>query len=166
MSDNSALTVRHAVTVRHNFETAHRLPHLAGKCENLHGHSWWAEITVTSPNLAAGTVVEFGGFKRALREWIDTFLDHGAMLGHTDPLAPILAGHGSKLFRFGADDPTEQERHAADLGWPSVEAVAELLSRVATDALHTLPRAAGAVVSHVRVSETAVNAASWTAAQQ
>ncbi|MGW4694852.1 6-pyruvoyl trahydropterin synthase family protein [Kitasatospora cineracea] len=152
----------HTVTVRHNFETAHRLPHLSGKCENLHGHSWWAEITVAAPVLAAGTVVEFGAFKRALREWIDTFLDHGAMLGANDPLAPVLAGQGSKLFRFGADDPTEQEQHAAGLLWPSVEAVAELLSRVAAEALHTLPRAAGAYVSHVRVAETAVNAASWT----
>ncbi|RGD62051.1 6-carboxytetrahydropterin synthase [Kitasatospora xanthocidica] len=153
----------HAVTVRHNFETAHRLPHLAGKCENLHGHSWVVEVTVTAPVLAAGTVVEFGAFKRALRTWIDSFLDHGAMLGASDPLAPVLAGQGSKLFRFGADDPTEQEQHAAGLGWPSVEAVAELLGRVATEALHTLPRAAGAYVSHVGVSETAVNAASWTA---
>ncbi|MFC8717978.1 6-pyruvoyl tetrahydropterin synthase family protein [Kitasatospora sp. NPDC057198] len=151
----------HTVTVRHNFETAHRLPHLSGKCENLHGHSWWAEITVSAPVLAAGTVVEFGAFKRALREWIDTFLDHGAMLGANDPLAPVLAGQGSKLFRFGADDPTEQEQHAAGLQWPSVEAVAELLSRVANEALHALPRAAGAYVSHVRVAETAVNAASW-----
>ncbi|ROR42930.1 6-pyruvoyl trahydropterin synthase family protein [Kitasatospora cineracea] len=151
----------HTVTVRHNFETAHRLPHLSGKCENLHGHSWWAEITVTAPVLAAGTVVEFGAFKRALREWIDTFLDHGAMLGANDPLAPVLAGQGSKLFRFGADDPTEQEQHAAGLQWPSVEAVAELLSRVAAEALRTLPRAAGAYVSHVRVAETAVNAAAW-----
>ncbi|MFJ6380154.1 6-pyruvoyl trahydropterin synthase family protein [Kitasatospora sp. NPDC092039] len=154
----------HAITVRHNFETAHRLPHLAGKCENLHGHSWLVEVTVTAPVLAAGTVVEFGAFKRALREWIDTFLDHGTMLGANDPLAAVLAGQGSKLFRFGAEDPTEQEQHAADLGWPSVEAVADLLARVATEALHTLPRAAGAYVSHVGVSETAVNAASWTAA--
>ncbi|MFJ2866857.1 6-pyruvoyl trahydropterin synthase family protein [Kitasatospora sp. NPDC087314] len=154
----------HAVTVRHDFQTAHRLPHLTGKCENLHGHSWVVEVTVTASELAAGTVVEFGAFKRALREWIDTFLDHGTMLGAADTLVPVLAGEGSKLFRFGAKDPAEQEQHAADLGWPSVEAVAELLGRVATEALHTLPRAAGAYVSHVGVSETAVNAASWTAA--
>ncbi|MCC9309114.1 6-carboxytetrahydropterin synthase [Kitasatospora sp. RB6PN24] len=155
--------MNHAVTVRHNFETAHRLPHLASKCENLHGHSWNVEVTVEAPELAAGTVVEFGAFKRALRQWIDTFLDHGAMLGATDPLAPVLAGQGSKLFRFGATDPTEQEQHATGLAWPSVEAVAELLARVAAEALHTLPRAAGARVAQVTVTETAVNAAHWRA---
>ncbi|MFJ8043774.1 6-pyruvoyl trahydropterin synthase family protein [Kitasatospora sp. NPDC096147] len=156
-------TAAHTVSVRHNFETAHRLPHLSGKCENLHGHSWVVEVTVAAPHLSAGTVVEFGSFKKALRGWIDTFLDHGTMLGATDPLAPVLSGQGSKLYRFGAADPTEQEQHAADLGWPSVEAVAQLLGRVAAEALATLPRAAGAYVSHVAVSETAVNRASWSA---
>ncbi|MFB8235515.1 6-pyruvoyl tetrahydropterin synthase family protein [Kitasatospora purpeofusca] len=159
------MSATHGLTVRHNFETGHRLPHLSGKCENLHGHSWWAEITVTSDYLAAGTVVEFGAFKQAIRAWIDTFLDHGLILGAGDPYVPFVAGQGNKLFRFGADDPTEQELLAADLPWPSVEAVAQLLGRVAIEALHTLPRAASARVSHVRVSETAVNAASWTAGQ-
>ena len=118
---------RHGVTVRHNFETAHRLPHLGGKCTNLHGHSWWVEVSAVAPTLDSGTVVEFGTFKSALRSWIDTYLDHGAMLGFDDPMAKLLADHGSKLFRFGAPDPLPAEEPASDLPHPTVEAVAVLL---------------------------------------
>lgn len=139
----------HTVSVKHNFETAHRIPHLAGKCENLHGHSWWAEITVTCAELSAGTVVEFGAFKRELRSWIDTHLDHGAMLGPGDPLLPLLRAEGCKVFEVE--------------GWPTVENVAELLAHVAADVLDDLVRAPGAYVSRVHLSETHVNAATWEA---
>ncbi|MFC7328857.1 6-pyruvoyl trahydropterin synthase family protein [Marinactinospora rubrisoli] len=151
----------HSVTVRHNFETAHRLPHLAGKCMNLHGHSWWVESTVAAPALRDGTVVEFGLFKAELRTWIDTHLDHGAMLGADDPLAKLLPDCSSKLFRFGAAAPSPAERFAADLPYPTVEAVAELLARVSADLLLGLDHAPGARVRRVRVTETHVNAAEW-----
>ncbi|MFZ4160457.1 6-pyruvoyl trahydropterin synthase family protein [Streptomyces griseoincarnatus] len=139
----------HTVTVSHNFETAHRLPHLSGKCENLHGHSWWAEITVTAPALAAGTVVEFGEFKKLIRQWIDTHLDHGTMLGPGDPLLPVLRAEGCKVYEVE--------------GWPTVENVAALLAGTASRALDHLVRAPGAYVSRVRVTETHVNAATWEA---
>jgi 6-pyruvoyltetrahydropterin/6-carboxytetrahydropterin synthase len=139
----------HTVTVRHNFETAHRIPVLAGKCESLHGHSWWAEITVTAADLSEdGTVVEFGSFKRALRRWIDEKLDHGVILGDADPLLPILAAHGK----------TYQVR-----GWPTVENVAGLLAHIAGLLLDGQVRAPGAYVSRVHVAETHVNAATWEA---
>ncbi|MDN3056864.1 6-carboxytetrahydropterin synthase [Streptomyces sp. SRF1] len=139
----------HAVTVKHNFEAAHRLPHLPGKCVSLHGHSWWAEITITAPELASGLVVEFGPFKKAVRAWIDEHLDHGVMLGPTDPLLPLLAAHDCKT-------------HIVE-GWPTVENVAGMLASVAADALLTLVRAPGAAVTRVHVQETHVNAATWEA---
>lgn len=139
----------HVVRVRHNFETAHRLMHLPGKCQNLHGHSWWADITVEAPALAAGMVVEFGPYKQKLRAWIDENLDHGAMLGSDDPLVPILEGMKSKLYVFPQD-------------WPTVENVAKLLSDVAEDILHELVRAPDAKVSQVFVQETHVNGAGWS----
>ncbi|MFW5415830.1 6-carboxytetrahydropterin synthase [Nocardiopsis sp. CNT-189] len=154
--------LRHGVTVRHNFETAHRLPHLSGKCENLHGHSWWAEVSVAAPELSAGTVVEFGAFKSGLRAWIDANLDHGAMLGADDPLAKALPDLGSRVYRFGAADPAPAERFAAGLPYPTVEAVAELLGRVAADLLGSLDTAPGARLRSVHVQETHVNRAEWT----
>ncbi|MEU0880247.1 6-carboxytetrahydropterin synthase [Lentzea sp. NPDC005914] len=151
----------YTVSVRHNFETAHRLPHLAGKCVNLHGHSWWMEAKVSAPALQAGAVVEFGALKARVREWIDTNLDHGAMLGAADPLADVLSEHKSKVYRFGAPDPEGAEQLAATLAHPTVEAVAELIARVVEDALRDLPSAPGARVAEVTVRETHVNSASW-----
>lgn len=139
-----------SVSVKHNFETAHRLPHIGGKCFNLHGHSWWTEITVEAPALDAdGMVVEFGAFKRGIREWIDTHLDHGAMLGTADPLLTVLRSEGSKVFEFEGS-------------WPTVEATAELLASIAAGILSRVQHAEGARVVSVDVRETAVNAASWT----
>ncbi|MEU0273182.1 6-carboxytetrahydropterin synthase [Streptomyces sp. NPDC006307] len=139
----------HSITVRHNFETGHRLPHLPGKCQSLHGHSWWAEVTAEAPSLASGLVVEFGPFKQQLRRWIDQHLDHGLMLGPEDPMLPVLQQYGMKIHQVP--------------GWPTVENVAGLIAHVAQDALQDLVRAPGARVTTVRISETHVNAATWTA---
>jgi 6-pyruvoyltetrahydropterin/6-carboxytetrahydropterin synthase len=147
----------------HNAETAHRLPHLGGKCVSLHGHSWQIEVTVGIPAVDdAGIGVEFGGFKRELREWIDTHLDHGVMLGANDPLVPALVREGTKLFRFGAFAyPDGDEKLAADLPWPTVELVAKLIDRVAVRILGGLAHAPGCWVMRVHVTETGTNAATF-----
>ncbi|WP_394621285.1 6-pyruvoyl tetrahydropterin synthase family protein [Lentzea sp. JNUCC 0626] len=139
----------HIVTVSHNFETAHRLPHIPGKCMSLHGHSWWADITVSAPELDGGIVVEFGPFKKALRRWIDEHLDHGVMLGSKDPLVGVLRSYDTKV-------------HVVD-GWPTVETVAAMLGRLAGELLAELGRAPGAQVTGVTVRETFVNSAGWSA---
>lgn len=139
----------HAISIRHNFETAHRLPHLPGKCISLHGHSWWAEITVTAPQLDSGLVVQFGLLKRQLRSWIDEHLDHGVLLGPHDPLVPLLRANNCKVYEVP--------------GWPTVENIAALLARVASEALRHIDHAPGAEVTRVHVTETHVNAATWTA---
>lgn len=147
------------MTVRHNFETAHRLPHLGGKCANLHGHSWWVEVTVAATVLTdSGTVVEFGAFKKGLRDWIDSRLDHGAMLGCQDPLRDVLTADGTKLFVFGG---AEDGVSVTDLEWPTVENVAILLSRVAGKLLEATDSAADSRVNRVVVKETHVNSAEW-----
>lgn len=138
------------VTVRHNFETAHRLPHLGtdSKCYNLHGHSWWCTVVIVAEDLTPdGLVVEFGAFKRAVREWIDTNLDHGAMLGQQDPLLSVLRAAGCKVYPFEE--------------WPTVEAVAEELAAVSARLLAAVPHASSARVLRVVVRETAVNGAMW-----
>lgn len=153
---------RHRITITHAFEAAHRLPHLGGKCRNIHGHSWRVEVAVAAPSLSGdGTVVEFGPFKQALRRWIDDHLDHGAMLGTGDSLLAAFQADGSKVFRFGAstDDSLSPETFAADLSWPTVENVAVLLGRASTQLLLALPHADNAYVARVAIDETAVNRA-------
>ena len=144
-----------SVTVSHNFESGHRLPILQGKCQNLHGHSWWTHVTVTAEE-GPDTIAEFGLLKKHLREWIDTHLDHGLMLGKADPLADLLPTYG-KVYVFDPDLPLTQS-----LAWPTVENVARLIARVGDDILHNITRAPGARVSEVKVSETHVNAATWS----
>lgn len=141
-----------AVTVRHNFETAHRLPQLGGKCQNLHGHSWWVEATVAGEAAPDGIVVEFHDLKSYLREWIDSNLDHGTMLGREDELVPALKAADSKVFVFGDSDPS------FGLNWPTVENVAELLTRVTAGCIRSRGWP-GVRVSRVVVRETHVNAA-------
>jgi 6-pyruvoyltetrahydropterin/6-carboxytetrahydropterin synthase len=162
---DSGASAAHRISIAHTFETAHRLPHLSGKCTNLHGHSWRVVVSATAPSLAGdGTIVEFGALKAGVRQWIDTYLDHGTMLGAHDPLVVPLTTAGCKVFRFGVDAATpsdEAETLAADLTWPTVEAVAVLLHRVSQLVLTALPSAAGATVGPVVVRETHLNTATY-----
>jgi 6-pyruvoyltetrahydropterin/6-carboxytetrahydropterin synthase len=166
------------ITVRHNFETAHRLPFLQGKCENLHGHSWWAEFEIE--NLKAtlngvdsfGISAEYGSVKKTIRNWIDTYLDHGTMLGAQDPLYQAELHHGGhawgllgKVFLFGYSGPDKVDpQEAADFPhpstyfsqrpWPTVESVAFMLC-------HKIQTLLGndLFVNKVTVQETHVNKA-------
>lgn len=63
-----------------SFDAAHFLTDYYGKCENLHGHRWRVVAYLEQDELQkAGTckdmVVDFGVFKRALRELTEE-LDH------------------------------------------------------------------------------------------
>lgn len=139
------------ISVSHGFEAGHRLPHITGKCQSLHGHSWRTTVEVSAPMVDyRGMVVEFGPFKQRLRSWIDAQLDHGVMLGHADPLLPILDQYG-KVWSFEGRDGE----------WPTVENVAVLIHRIASDLLISVLHVADARVSRVTVQETPVNAAWW-----
>ncbi|MFI7122619.1 6-pyruvoyl trahydropterin synthase family protein [Amycolatopsis sp. NPDC049868] len=161
----AAAPTAHQISIEHTFETAHRLPHLGGKCTSLHGHSWRVTVSVFAPTLSTdGTVVEFGVLKTGIRQWIDTHLDHGTMLGARDPFAVYLDTMGSKVFRFGAnscDTVDDTELLATDLPWPTVEAVAVLLRRVSQSVLVALPCAPAASVGRVFVRETHLNTATF-----
>lgn len=147
-----------SVVVKHNFETAHRLPFLDGKCVNLHGHSWWAEVTLFGDVDRDGILVDFATIKRGLRDWIDAALDHGTMLGYDDPLIVPLTRAGCKVFVF---DPTvgpcarRVSPNLRPLHWPTVENVAELIRRITLGLIANLD----GLSVHVRVEETHVNAA-------
>lgn len=162
-------SANHRVIIEHTVETAHRLPHLGGKCTSLHGHSWRVAVCVTAPGLTRdGTVVELGALKAGVRQWIDLHLDHGTMLGAHDPLVEPLVAAGCKVFRFAADPiaTDEAERLATDLTWPTVEMVAVLLRRMSQTVLTDLPSATGARIGQVVVHETHLNTAIYETAEQ
>lgn len=143
----------HSVTVRARFETGHRLPHLPGKCVNLHGHSWNAHITVATRTLDPGDMVmDFSALKKSICDFTDQYLDHGMMLGTADPYAQAFHDEGIKVYRFGTDPHTE------GLSWPTVESVAVLLGRVTTDLISLHPHL---WLVSAAVSETENNTATY-----
>jgi 6-pyruvoyltetrahydropterin/6-carboxytetrahydropterin synthase len=59
-----------------NFSAAHFLRGYKGKCENLHGHNWKVEISVSSEGLdSLGMVIDFSDLKKLAKEVISG-LDH------------------------------------------------------------------------------------------
>jgi 6-pyruvoyltetrahydropterin/6-carboxytetrahydropterin synthase len=59
-----------------SFAAAHNLNNYQGECENLHGHNWRVEVTVTARELdRAGLGIDFKILKGETKELLNT-LDH------------------------------------------------------------------------------------------
>lgn len=63
-----------------SFDSAHFLYGYNGKCANIHGHRWTAEVKIKGAKLQetgekAGMLIDFGDLKKAVRELADSF-DH------------------------------------------------------------------------------------------
>ena len=64
------------VTIRRSFSAAHTLKEIGGKCEELHGHNFVVEVSVTVPDLnREGLAIDFRVLKRWTEEILET-LDH------------------------------------------------------------------------------------------
>lgn len=162
--------VRGQVTlaVEHNFETAHRLPFLGGKCENLHGHSWLVKVHLQAYRLEGGMdkdgiSMEYGSVKKVVRQWIDMYLDHGTMLGVDDVLVKNnLDKYLGKVFYFGATDRAVFTYPS--LPWPTVEAVAEMICMKLQEQFDQEQTGLWVVATEVR--ETGTNWVTFTQALQ
>lgn len=83
------------ITKRFEFDAAHRLLNHEGKCANLHGHRYVAELTVSGPALDhVGRVVDFGELKRTVGHWIDEHWDHGYVYQVGDPVGALAQEFG------------------------------------------------------------------------
>jgi len=59
-----------------SFAAAHNLNNYQGECENLHGHNWRVEVSVTAKELdKAGLCIDFKILKAEAKELLNT-LDH------------------------------------------------------------------------------------------
>lgn len=59
------------------FEAAHRLPRHAGKCRELHGHSYRLVVTVERPvDLESGMAIDFADLKDVVDREVVSRLDH------------------------------------------------------------------------------------------
>lgn len=64
------------LTIHTHFAAAHNLINYQGDCENLHGHNWKVEVTVTTRELdKAGLGIDFKILKRETNAVLD-LLDH------------------------------------------------------------------------------------------
>ena len=77
--------MRIELTRQIKFCAGHRLMNHGGKCENLHGHNYVVDITVTGEQTDdVGRVVDFSVIKKLFKGWIDENWDHGFLLSRED----------------------------------------------------------------------------------
>lgn len=85
------------VTRSFTFDAAHVLPWHAGRCRNLHGHTYRLEVAVEGPIGANGIVIDFADLDEIVRrEVIDRF-DHCYLNDLLDnPTAELIAADAWK----------------------------------------------------------------------
>jgi len=60
------------VTIRKSFAAAHLLREIGGKCEELHGHNFFVEVSTAAESLnEEGLLIDF----RLLKRWTDEVLE-------------------------------------------------------------------------------------------
>lgn len=92
------------------FDAGHRLVGHEGKCANMHGHRYRAEITCTAKSLdGVGRVIDFAKIKELVGGWIDENWDHGFIYNVEDPIAGEFfdKNHTQKNFRVQCEPTAE-----------------------------------------------------------
>jgi len=129
--------VHTTATRRLEWDAAHRVTLHGGKCRNLHGHRYAAEVTVRGQVPEDGMVLDFGIIKTELGSWIDDNWDHGALLSYRDAeLHDLCDKQGWKVWIMS--------------GEPTAETIAEELFIQATNMVD----GKGLAVERIRVYET------------
>jgi len=117
----------YSVTKRIDFCYGHRLVDHDGKCRHPHGHNAVVEIEVRSDTLDSRNMVrDFSEIKRAVKDWIDTELDHRMLLRHDDPLVAALQQLGEPVYLLDSNPTVERIArlifdHVAAQGFPVVQ---------------------------------------------
>jgi 6-pyruvoyltetrahydropterin/6-carboxytetrahydropterin synthase len=95
------------LTIHTAFAAAHNLTHYQGDCENLHGHNWKVEVSITTNELdKAGLGIDFKILKKETNALLQT-LDHkylneippfNELSPSSENIARHLYGELTKLF--------------------------------------------------------------------
>ncbi len=73
------------ITRKGSFDSAHRVMNERMKCYNVHGHTYLYELTFSFDQMESiGYAIDFKEIKRVACQWIDDYLDHGAILNPKD----------------------------------------------------------------------------------
>lgn len=66
-----------SLTKRFIFDSAHKLPSYKGKCKNLHGHTYFLEVTIRGTiNERTGMIIDFGDIEKIVDSSVFKKLDH------------------------------------------------------------------------------------------
>lgn len=83
---------RRTISRKFEFDSGHRVLGHEGKCANLHGHRYVAEVRIACPNLdTLGRVIDFGKVKEIIGNWINENWDHNILLHVNDPLLKAVS---------------------------------------------------------------------------
>ncbi len=86
------------LTIHTHFAAAHNLINYQGDCENLHGHNWKVEVTVSARELdKAGLGIDFKILKRETKNLLE-LLDH-KYLNELEPFK-VLSPSSENIARF------------------------------------------------------------------
>lgn len=102
------------------WDAAHRVPGHDGKCRNLHGHRYKAEVTCRGSIASDGMILDFGLIKHLVGGWIDENWDHNTLYHLNDTFMCRLEQENSRsvplLKRwFGMNNPPTAEHIAGYL---------------------------------------------------
>ncbi len=109
---------------RIRFCAGHRLLGHGGKCENLHGHNYVADIYVSGRGVdPIGRIVDFAELKRLFKGWIDEHWDHGFIVFEKDreTIRAVTSVTPHKIYLL-ADNPTAENiaRHLLEVVAPKL----------------------------------------------
>jgi len=155
------------VEIEVTFDAAHRLLNYAGKCHNLHGHTYTAIVCVARNKLVdAGFVIDFGYLKKFVKGWIDGNWDHAAILNPKDELVGVLRGHRMCVFTMDCVDPTAEHMAAAlynavKNAFPDVVVKTRGTAITGGYPLELVPEKQEVVVRYVSIRETPTSIATY-----
>lgn len=90
------------------FDAAHSLPGYPGKCANLHGHTYRAEVVVEGPLGDDGFVMDFYDLKRVMAKALED-LDHHCLNDLLpNPTAEMIAKHICGLLKKELENTSVQ----------------------------------------------------------
>src|SRR4249920_1908865 len=133
-----------SITRRLTLDAGHRVPGHAGKCRNLHGHTYVIEVEAIGVIPDDGMVLDFGVVKEIMAEQVGPW-DHAFL---------VWEGDHAVLDALAVDPSWCRVL----VPWPPT---AENLARFAADALRAPLRAAGVTLASVTVHETPNCRATW-----
>lgn len=136
------------ITKEFKFEAAHRLESHAGKCHNLHGHSYRVEVAfageLASAGPSSGMVVDFGDVSKVMNAIISE-IDHKFLMAEDNQTTQLYSAL--------------EGREVAHLYIPT--STAEHLAEWFAARILVLPSLDPATLERVTVWETATSSATW-----